>query len=105
MTTTPSNIADDIRRATEREFTVPVTDDRRPCLLIGTAIGLPTVTVAPIGAVPASGCFRPDYPTLFSPGDRVTVRTSDHGSNAYVYVVDASSTGRNRREMWWRKLG
>lgn len=102
--TTVADLEADIRRATECSFSVPETANGRPCLLVGPGADRPVMVAPQLGAA-ASGCFRPDYPTLFSPGDRVTVRTSDHGSNAYVYVVDASSTGRNRREMWWRKLG
>lgn len=42
--------------------------------------------------------WRADYPTVFEPGDEVTVKFTD--DMLYVWVCDAKNP--MRREMWWR---
>lgn len=93
-----SDLEADVRRATEREFTVPETPDGRPCLLVGPDADRPAM-VAPRLCASASECFRHDYPTTFDPGDRVTVEATERGGLAYVWVVRSG----NQREMWWRQ--
>jgi len=95
-------LVDDIRRATEREFTVPETADGRPCLVVGPEADRPVMVPMQAGTTLFT-CFRPDYPSAFTAGSRVTVEAIERGGIAYVWVTDSPIRARARREMWWRQ--